>query len=105
MKLHQHLATHGPLVCLLQDSPASEMMKTYEHMKTLLNISFKNAEHTRKGKIPFVCMEIPLSRVLLLLASAFAQKRLSRRQDLFQNTHEISGSMGIRIAASPKCFK
>lgn len=61
------------------------------HMKTLLNISFKNAEHTRKARIPFVCMKIHLSRVLLLPVLAFAQKKLSRREGVLQSTQDISG--------------
>lgn len=63
-----------------------------------------DAEHTRKARIPFVRVEIPFSSALLLPSLAFAQKKLRRKKGVLQSTQEISGSMGITAAPSPKCF-
>lgn len=49
-------------------------------------------------------MEISLSNALLLPVLAFAQKKLKGKKGVLQSTQEISGSMGITAAPSPKCF-
>lgn len=68
------------------------------------NIILKNAEHIRKVRKIFVCMEIPLSRLLLLSFMIQAQTRLSREKKSSEALKKSPGQQEFKTTPRSKCF-